>query len=59
LFHLLISEAAANWSRVELRPALGRIFEHGKMKNASTNRVSLLNAFLRLRTIPLPSWLPA
>ena len=37
LFHLLISEATSNWSRAEQRPALGRIFEHGKMKNASTN----------------------
>jgi hypothetical protein len=35
LFHLLISEATANWGRPELRSELGRVFEHGKMKNAS------------------------
>jgi hypothetical protein len=44
LFHLLISEATSNWRQVELRPALGRIFEHGKMKNASSNRAQTLNA---------------
>lgn len=38
LFHLLISEAAANWSRANLRAALGRAFEHGIMKAAS-NRI--------------------
>ena len=44
LFHLLIAEATANWSRAELRPALGRIFEHGKMKSASTvDQVAALN----------------
>jgi len=34
LFHLLISEATANWSRSQFRPLLGRVFEHGKMKQA-------------------------
>ena len=38
LFHLLISEAVANWSRVNLRPALGRAFDHNIMKAAS-NRI--------------------
>jgi uncharacterized protein (UPF0332 family) len=47
LFHLLISEATSNWNRVELRPALGRIFEHGKMKKASEVRVSALKTFLK------------
>jgi uncharacterized protein (UPF0332 family) len=47
LFHLLISEATSNWRQVELRPALGRIFEHGKMKNASSNRAQTLNAILK------------
>lgn len=47
LFHLLVSEATSNWSRVEFRSALGRIFEHGKMKNASSNRASELNALLK------------
>jgi uncharacterized protein (UPF0332 family) len=35
LFHLLISEAVANWSRVNLRAALGRAFDHTNMKAAS------------------------
>ena len=38
LFHLLISEAVANWSRVSLRAALARAFDHGVMKAAS-NRI--------------------
>jgi len=35
VFHLLISEAVSNWSRVNLRAALGRAFDHGAMKAAS------------------------
>jgi hypothetical protein len=38
LFHLLISEAVANWNRVSLRAALGRAVDHGMMKAAS-NRI--------------------
>src|SRR5512140_3486294 len=34
LFHLIIDAATANWSQSELRPLLGRVFEHGKMKQA-------------------------
>ena len=37
LFHLLIAEAARNWAQPELRPVLGRVFEHGKMKAASAD----------------------
>jgi uncharacterized protein (UPF0332 family) len=44
LFHLLISEATLNWGRPELRSELGRVFEHGKMKNASVEKRSALNA---------------
>lgn len=44
LFHLLISEATLNWGRPELRSELGRVFEHGKMKNASVEKRSELNA---------------
>jgi hypothetical protein len=36
LFHLLISEATANWARPELRAILGRCFDHGTMLTAST-----------------------
>jgi uncharacterized protein (UPF0332 family) len=35
LFHLLISESVANWNRQDLRPSLGRAFDHGSMKGAS------------------------
>ncbi len=38
LFHLLISEATLNWSQVEQRPALSRIFDHGRMKSASEEK---------------------
>ena len=44
LFHLLISEAAANW-REALRPALGRVFEHGKMRSAREAKVGELNSY--------------
>ena len=38
LFHLLISEAVANWDKQNLRTALGRAFDHATMKSAS-NRI--------------------
>lgn len=38
LFHLLISEAVANWKRTELRGTLSRAFDHRTMKSAS-NRI--------------------
>jgi len=44
LFHLLIGEAVANWSRVNLRAALGRAFDHGVMKAAS-NRIQYKGQF--------------
>lgn len=47
IFHLLISEATLNWARDELRDQLGRVFEHGKMKSASENKVSDLNAYFK------------
>lgn len=43
LFHLLISEATANWARPELRALLGRCFDHGPMKTASETKVSQIN----------------
>ncbi|HEY6392134.1 MAG TPA: hypothetical protein VIX89_12695 [Bryobacteraceae bacterium] len=45
LFHLLISEATLNCGRPELRPALGRLFDHGPMNTASTNKEADLNAY--------------
>jgi hypothetical protein len=47
LFHLLISEATANWARPELRATLARCFDHGPMKAASETRVSQINAALK------------
>lgn len=44
LFHLLISEATANWARPELRATFGRCFDHGPMKTASETKVSQINA---------------
>jgi hypothetical protein len=35
LFHLLIQEASANWSRSDTRDYLARAFEHRTMKEAS------------------------
>jgi uncharacterized protein (UPF0332 family) len=43
LFHLLISEATANWARPELRATLGRCFDHGPMKTASGAKVSQID----------------
>ena len=51
LFHLLISEATANWARPELRAILGRCFDHGPMKTASETKISQIstvaNAFIQ------------
>jgi uncharacterized protein (UPF0332 family) len=47
LFHLLIFEATLNWGRAELRPDLGRVFGHGKMKTASVERRSQLEAYFK------------
>ncbi|HME08247.1 MAG TPA: hypothetical protein VKG25_14425 [Bryobacteraceae bacterium] len=47
LFHLLIAEATANWSRPELRPLLARVFDHGPMKQAADKKVSELNSYFK------------
>lgn len=36
VFHLLIAEATSNWNNALLRAALGRAFDHGPMKQASS-----------------------
>jgi hypothetical protein len=36
LFHLLIQETSANWSRPDMRDYLARAFDHRTMKEAST-----------------------
>lgn len=55
LFHLLISEATLNWGRPELRSELGRVFDHGKMKNASLQKRSALQP--NRRTDPISAHL--
>jgi hypothetical protein len=47
LFHLLISEATANWSRPELRGALARVFDHGPMKQAADKKVAELLSYFK------------
>ena len=49
LFHLLISEATANWRRPELRAALGRVFDHGPMKQAADKKVMEVNNYLKTK----------
>jgi hypothetical protein len=34
VFHLLISDAVANWKTIRQRASLARAFEHGKMRSA-------------------------
>src|ERR1039457_3888179 len=36
LFHLLISETVANWSRASSRDTLGRMFDHALMRKVSS-----------------------
>ena len=36
LFHLLTSEAAANWKNINQQARFARMLDHGKMKNASS-----------------------
>jgi hypothetical protein len=47
LFHLLISEATANWRHEELRGALARVFDHGPMKQAADKKVAELNSYFK------------
>ncbi|MGO9258941.1 MAG: hypothetical protein ACLQU1_21860 [Bryobacteraceae bacterium] len=47
LFHLLISEATANWGRPELRGALARAFDHGPMRQAADKKVSELSTYFK------------
>jgi hypothetical protein len=54
LFHLLISDATSNWSYVELRPALGRLFDHGPMRAASEAQFSQIEKYLKGNPPPSP-----
>ena len=46
LFHLLIQEATWNWKRANQRDLLARLFEHGKMKNASERQRGVCERFM-------------
>jgi hypothetical protein len=48
IFHLLIAETSLNWNRESLRKMLARVFDHGKMKSASDNKISELNAYFKV-----------
>jgi hypothetical protein len=54
LFHLLISEATRNWKRVDQRPLLARLFEHGKMKAASDKQRADCDRFMNSNPRPSP-----
>ncbi|HYL38704.1 MAG TPA: hypothetical protein VEV17_22495 [Bryobacteraceae bacterium] len=47
LFHLLISDATANWARPELRAMLARCFDHGPMKTASKATIAEVTRVLK------------
>ena len=47
LFHLLISNATLNWARPELRPLLGRLFDHGPMFSTPVTKEAELNAYFK------------
>jgi uncharacterized protein (UPF0332 family) len=43
LFHFLINEATQNWKRADQRNTFARLFEHGKMRNASERQIGECN----------------
>ncbi|HTW64090.1 MAG TPA: hypothetical protein VME17_05715 [Bryobacteraceae bacterium] len=55
LFHLLITEATANWARPELRATLGRCFDHGPMKTASQQMVAQIDNDLKTNSLKGPA----
>lgn len=54
LFHLLVSETTLNWSRDETRSALGRLFEHRKMKGVCATKAAELNKLLKDKPLDSP-----
>src|SRR5579872_2158037 len=54
LYHLLISEATLNWKRAEQRPRLARLFEHGKMREASDGQSRQCKDFMKSNPPPGP-----
>lgn len=56
LFHLLISETAKNWKRVDERPTLARMFEHTLMAKVCTKRRDDLKTSFKTRSINDPAF---
>ena len=56
LFHLLINDAVASCGDPQLRAALSRIFDHGRMRQASNDKVSKLKAFFSQRPLKGPDY---
>jgi hypothetical protein len=54
IFHHLVAETSLNWKRDGLRSMLARVFEHGKMKSASDNKISELNSYFRTNPTDSP-----
>ncbi len=52
LFHLLVHEATLNLRRVEQRALLGRLFEHGRMKNACERQKGLCRDYFAAHPSP-------
>ena len=52
LFHLLVSAATMNWARTELRPELGRLFQHARMKDASNKIHAEIHQQLNSKDLP-------
>jgi hypothetical protein len=56
LFHLMVSETTLNWSQIETRSALGRLFEHKKMKGACERKVAELNKLFSQKELDSPEF---
>lgn len=56
LFHLLITETAKNWKRVDERPTVARLFEHTLMSKVCAKRRDDLIALFKTRNIDDPAY---
>jgi uncharacterized protein (UPF0332 family) len=54
LFHLLITETAKNWKRVDERTTVARLFEHTMMSKVCAKRRDDLTGFFKTRNIDDP-----
>lgn len=56
LFHLLIAETTKNWRRVEERPTLARMFEHGVMAKVCAKKREDLTTFFKTNSSSDPKF---